>query len=447
MYLLPSKGEFNLLYQGHLLTSVCRCLILKIKGDIMFNKKSIQSLETKKLNNNFILMDDVYNFARIPYTILNNFGKENNQGLPLNVLGNNKKYKKVILFLIDAFGYVTFKKFFHNSTFLKKVVNKGIISKLTTQFPSTTSSNITTIHSGLSVGESGVIEWYYYEPVIDDIFSPLIYKKALASERLNIEGSKILPQTNLYQQLNVKSYIFQYRLYNEGPYAKYLLRGSNLISFESFVEGLELLSNVIKNDDKAYYFFYHSDYDEICHNYGPDSLEAKNCLFDTFKELDKFIEKLESENEEILILLTADHGQTTINKDNAIYLNLEYPEILPYIKRNQLGEYIAPCGSFRDMFLHIQKDAINEVYMFLKDKLKGKAEVYTIEELIKWGLFGKIITDKFYERIGDIIILPYKGEAVWWYEKDKYYVKHLGMHGGLTKEEMEIPFIVYHLGS
>ena len=225
------------------------------------------------------------------------------------------------------------------------------------------------------------------------------------------------------------------------------MRESHLIGFESFQEGLIILSNILKNDEAAYYLFYHSDYDEVCHNYGPDSLEAQNCLLDTFKELDKFIAKIENEsNEEILILLTADHGQTTVNKDKTIYLNLAYPEILPYLKKNQLGEYIAPCGSLRDMFLHINKEAIEKVCQFLKDKLQEKAEVYTIKELIKWGLFGKKITKRFYQRIGDIVILPYKGEAIWWYEKDKFFVRHKGMHGGLTKEEMEIPFITYKLG-
>jgi hypothetical protein len=33
------------------------------------------------------------------------------------------------------------------------------------------------------------------------------------------------------------------------------------------------------------------------------------------------------------------------------------------------------------------------------------------------------------------------GEAVWWYEKDKFEQRFYGHHGGLTPQEMEIPLL------
>ncbi len=44
--------------------------------------------------------------------------------------------------------------------------------------------------------------------------------------------------------------------------------------------------------------------------------------------------------------------------------------------------------------------------------------------------------------MGNLVILAYKGESVWWYQKNRFEQKFYGHHGGLTKEEMEIPLIL-----
>lgn len=411
----------------------------------MINQKSVKSVESKKLNKNFGFIDEEYNLANIPGLILNNFGIKSNKKLPLDVIGNdNHQFNKVVLFVIDSFGYNVFEKYYQESTFLTKMYHEGIVSKLTTQFPSTTSSNITTLHSGEPIGQTGISEWFYYEPVIDNIFSPLIYKQAKCQEVLEIEQEKLLPNRNLYSQLKVKSYVFQYQLFNEGPYSHFMNRGSEARSFTNYVEGLKDLSSVLNKPESSYCYFYISEFDDITHKNGPDSVEAISCLFDIFKALDDFFVAIENAKlQDTLFLLTADHGHTTVKKEQAIYLNQVYPEILPYLKRNKAGSIMAPAGSFRDMFLYVEEDYLDWVLEFLRDKLKGKAEVYKVKDLIDKGLFGANISNRFLERIGNLVILAYPDEAIWWYEENFFIVKHQGMHGGLTKKEMEIPFLAY----
>jgi hypothetical protein len=49
-----------------------------------------------------------------------------------------------------------------------------------------------------------------------------------------------------------------------------------------------------------------------------------------------------------------------------------------------------------------------------------------------------VISPEFRARVGNLVILPYRHEATWWYVKDKYEQKFYGHHGGLTPQEMEI---------
>jgi hypothetical protein len=45
------------------------------------------------------------------------------------------------------------------------------------------------------------------------------------------------------------------------------------------------------------------------------------------------------------------------------------------------------------------------------------------------------------QRVADLVILPYNGETVWWYEKGRYEMLFYGHHGGLTPNELEIPLL------
>ncbi len=70
-------------------------------------------------------------------------------------------YDNIILGFVDGFGWRHFEKFGAHP-FLDRFTRSGSVDKLTSQFPSTTSCLTTCIHTGLNVGQSGIIEWNYY---------------------------------------------------------------------------------------------------------------------------------------------------------------------------------------------------------------------------------------------------------------------------------------------
>jgi predicted AlkP superfamily pyrophosphatase or phosphodiesterase len=208
---------------------------------------------------------------------------------------------------------------------------------------------------------------------------------------------------------------------------------------------------VINEPGKAYYYFYYDGIDSALHHYGPGSAQVK----ETFREFLKGLEWAFWENirmtgrgklHNTAFILTADHGQTTIDPARTIYLNMAFPEIEKYLRRNRQGRILAPAGSCRDMFLYIRDECLEDAFALLQDKLNGRAVVCRTDYLIKCGYFGKRdISEAFRRRLGNIIILPLDGESVWWYEKGVFEVDFKGHHGGLTKDEMEIPFLMWAL--
>lgn len=418
----------------------------------MINQKSIdavdQSFYTKTLKKPLY---DTYCFSNIPSTIKKLHLNDQVNGLPEDVVGSYQQgYKKVVLILIDGFGWTFFENYLNKSTFLKKAHKQGIISKLTTQFPTSTTSNITTLHTGVPVIESGIFEWFMYDSGMDEVYCPFKFTRAIDkhSEQLSkmgIEPKSILPTENVYHDLKtqgVHSYVFQYNQLNQGAYSTYIHDQAEVIGIDSFQEGLDQLKETLKKDERMYCYLYHPDFDKYCHEFGPNSKEADEEMKATLKLLDTFFD--ETDLEDTLFLFTADHGQTTVLPKQAVYINTQYPEIIPHLKKKANGEYIIPCGGFRNFFLHVKPESIEFVFKYLTDKLAGIADVFKMETLIKDGLFGnQTPSKKFLDRVGDIMILAHADEAVWWYQHDQFIVKLLGQHGGLTKEEIEIPFVVY----
>ncbi len=505
----------------------------------MINQDSIKSLAQKNLNKYFKLPDyGGYCFSGIPGTIENIFNiSSKNSILPYSVFSDlirkNKKQfcanqnnnndirnktkrinttnssnnfdnidnfyniddiDNVIFILVDGFGWNYFEKMKDKISVLQDFVNKNdvVVSKISSQFPSTTAAHITTMASGLPLSKTGIFEWMMYDPNFDAIITPLKYAfndSEQQDELLNfdIDIVDVLPLPKFLQNLvnnQVKIYKYLNKSFANSAYNNYMHQDSEIIPIQSLTEALvnmrlnldNLNSQSNKHQvSKNYHYLYFGHYDSITHKYGPGKIQSVSELETFWMIFERFFWKYlqESYNGRNLLFLTADHGQILIDPDKVFYLNLEIPEIVKYIQRssniykdsegkNRLitqkvdkndkmkiskpqGKLLAPAGSPNDMFLYIKKSHLDYVYKILKFRLKDIAKVYKTQELIDLGVFGKKkdISKRFRERVGNIVILPFSNRPVWWFEEDIHELTKQGMHGGLRKEEMEIPLIVY----
>ncbi len=144
--------------------------------------------------------------------------------------------------------------------------------------------------------------------------------------------------------------------------------------------------------------------------------------------------------------MTADHGQIEVDPKRTFYLNRYAPGIEHYLRTNMRGNFLVPAGSARDMFLHVREDVLDEAIAFLQKRLEGRAEIYPTRALVEQQFFGsQQLSKEFLQRVGNLVILPYEHETVWWHEERRFDMHFLGHHGGLTPEEMEIPLLLLPL--
>jgi predicted AlkP superfamily pyrophosphatase or phosphodiesterase len=359
----------------------------------------------------------------------------------------SKKYDAVVLFFVDAFGWRFYERF-QDAAFIKRIVKHGRIEKLTSQFPSTTAAHVTTIHTGLTVGQSGVHEWFYYDPQVDQIIAPLLFSFAGSKGRdtlkpLGVDAAALYPKGTLYselQKMGVESFNFGLDEYTPSTYSNVVMEGSEIRSFQTLSEALVNMGLLLEKQTKLTYIqLYFDKIDSLAHEYGPAAPQTEAEIETFLLMMEHFFERTFKGKKKILFLMTADHGMCEVDPKTTIYLNTDprFAGIEYFLKTNRKGQLLAPAGSPRDMFLYIKDEMLDEAQAFLAKRLAGKADVVKTESLIADGYFGAEISLRFRERVANLVILPYRYESVWWYEKDRHEQKYYGHHGGLTPQEME----------
>lgn len=378
-------------------------------------------------------------------------------GIPARILEAcvSGDYDAVVLLLVDGFGWRFFEKYQHAS-FLNRFSKAGKVEKLTSQFPSTTAAHVTTIHTGQPVGKTGLFEWFSYEPQLDRIIAPLMFSYATDRDRDTlvdvISPENLYPRGTLYQELaksGVQGFVFGARGYTPSPYSNTIMHGAKLNSFKTLAEALVNLGETLaKRPGPAYLHLYFDKIDSLCHEYGPSAPQVEAEIQVFLLIMEHFFTRIFSGKKKVLLFLTADHGTVEVDPETTIYLN-RHPDLKGverFLARDRAGELLVPAGSARDMFLYVREGMLDQAQRFLSSGLQGKASVVKTRWLMENGYFGPEISKRFRERVGDLVILPYHNESVWWYEKKVFEQNFYGHHGGLTPQEMEIPLLTLEIG-
>lgn len=400
---------------------------------------------------------DSHGFTAIPRSIAGLLGAPAPIALPAEFFGKAPAAAQaVVVLLLDGFGWRFFEKAASNYPALRRFLDEGVAARFTAQFPSTTSAHLTCLHTGLEVGQSGIYEWNLYEPALDAVITPLLFSFAGSKTRdqlkdVGFNPARLYPPRTVYEELarsGIASFILSHREYTPSTYSDAMYRGVNAaIGCRTLPEALANLRQLLaERRGPAYYVLYFDRFDGLCHEYGPGSPQAEAELDTFLTALERlFLAKPARGQGDTLFILTADHGEVETDPETTIYLNVDrrFAGLERSLKTDRRGQPLVAAGAARDFFLHVQDARLDEVQATLAERLAGRAAVYRTADLIAAGFFGaRPPAAAFLGRVGNLVILPYAGEAVWWYEKDRFEQQFYGHHGGLTPQELAIPFLM-----
>ncbi|MBA4696104.1 MAG: alkaline phosphatase family protein [Legionella sp.] len=200
--------------------------------------------------------------------------------------------------------------------------------------------------------------------------------------------------------------------------------------------------------------------DAIGHQFGPNSLESEENLFQLDKTLTDFIKSLDQEVglDKVLIVLTADHGVS----DSPVYISSHHMQTYPntFVKqlkkriqrvlkdRFDLAEQTLQAISLPYIYLdhariHQKKLSVKKVADYLTDVLQGEPGVFQFYALPftsaqPQGLRSLVDHMAFPSRSGDLYVVPLP------YTSSTSSQKKRVIHGTPWQYDRYVPLIFFH---
>jgi predicted AlkP superfamily pyrophosphatase or phosphodiesterase len=298
------------------------------------------------------------------------------------------------------------------------------VTPLRSQFPSTTTAHVTTMHFGLPVEDHGLYEWNILEPALDTVICPLRYttagsdgEGALAAW---LDPAVLAPGPTFYESLGVPSLVLQPDRITDSTFTRLATRGANVKGFDSLPNGIQLLTDSLgARPEIQYAFLYWDVIDAVGHQHGP-STPAFHAAVE--HALD-FVWHGLCNRRDLTVLMTADHGQVDVSPERIDYLDDLWPELPALLSQPR------PAGSSRDAFLHVRAEHRDDVIEGLAARLGDRAEVLPAPHLFD------ALGPRLRSRLGDIAVLPAPGRQVWLRRAAANERWFRGQHGGLHEDE------------
>jgi len=340
-------------------------------------------------------------------------------------------YKNVILFVVDGLGYN-----YLTGRGKQSVFAQHLQGSLTSVFPTTTASAITSYFTCQTPQQHGLMGWYMYLQEIDDIITVLPFKPRASPvwSRLKEECTKVLFDfESVFEKIKVPSHIVTKKNIINSVYSLATSRNATRVPYNDMDEMFEKVKDIVLGSQQQNFTYcYWSGFDSIGHDFGVNSEQTFahfNLLDDAFNQL---LIDLKGTNSTVIV--TADHGFTDIEPSDVV--NLEDHPVLQ-------DTLIRPlCGEPRVAFCYVDPKKTQQFLSYVNEKMSEYCVLYKNEELVKQGVFGiGAPHPSLLSRIGDYVLVM----------KDNYVIKdtlknekpftQIGVHGGLSDDELYVPLI------
>jgi Type I phosphodiesterase / nucleotide pyrophosphatase len=347
---------------------------------------------------------------------------------PLRNLPDLSDARNLVLLIVDGLG----------DNYLMRRGAGGELARrrrasLTSVFPSTTASAITTSYTGRTPLEHGLTGWFTYFGEAGCVSAALPFRSRgdhLPLARRGVTPEQVYVGGSIFESIPHSSFVVTYKEIIDSEYNLLHCRGARRVAYETLDELVSAIEGVVKSaGERKFVYAYWPVYDMVSHRYGCESAEAFAELLKIDAAFGSLLERLSGTDS--LVIATADHGFIDVAPEESF----ELPGALAAMLRFPL------CGERRVAYCHV-----HDVKTFM-EKAKGwlgeRADVLESSKLVEEGWFGPGTPHpRLKERIGDVTLVMRGRYTVKDWTPGESRHLHIGNHGGTSEDEMLIPLIL-----
>lgn len=290
---------------------------------------------------------------------------------------------------------------------------------ITSVAPTTTATALTSLTTGLTPGEHGVVG---YRMVVDgDVLNTLRWGSASRPDaRRTSPPDMVQPfEPFLGQQITMVSKAE----FRTSGFSQAHLRGARLVSYRTTATLVHEAARLIADGERLVYAYY-DGVDKVSHEYGLGSVFDAEVGFADSLVAD-LMARLPSGSR---VVVTADHGQVDCTDG---LIDIEAPVMSSVSQLS--GE-----GRFR--WLHAKDGAAVDLLAVATEQHGHHAWVRSIDQISDEGWFGRSIRHEVLDRLGDVALLPF--EPIAFHDPaDSGPFELVGRHGSLTGAEVYVPLL------
>ena len=337
----------------------------------------------------------------------------------------------VVLLVIDGMGRAQLE------AGAAPALREALRGTMTSVFPSTTASAVTTFFTGLAPAEHAITGWFTWLREVGLVVAPLPFTTRtgdadLAS--LGIAPADVFTGPTVFERVDADCHAVQPSRLVGSAYSRAHTKGAATWGFERLDELDGVVVDIVRSARRrTYTYAYWPLLDTLSHKHGAASRQVQRHL----AEIDALFDRLRAglAGTGALVVVTADHGFADVPPQSRIDV-----DAVP-----GLAERLALplCGEPRTAFCYVRGAHYADFEGCVGEALNGAADVVESASMVADGWFG--LADphpRLAERIGDYTLVMRDGYAIRdWAPGDKRF-RQVGVHGGVSEDEMQVPLVV-----
>jgi hypothetical protein len=321
----------------------------------------------------------------------------------------------VVLLVIDGLGWHQLRR--HRSLAPSLAAASDAAPPITTVAPSTTATALTSLATGASPGEHGLVGYRIATPL--GLLNALRWRAGGRDVRAELPPDEMQPVEPFCGQ---PAAVVTRAEFRHSGFSGAHLRGASFWGWHDMGGFVSAVQGAV-DEGFQLVFAYYDTLDKVAHEFG---------LGDRYQSALAGAERLavalrDALPAEIPLLVTADHGVVEV---------LEPPIMVdPEVTALTDGW----SGEARLLWLHACAGAETELAAAC-ERYVGLAEIAPVEQVLDEQWLGRHVTVTARGRLGDVALVPRGLQAFTMPDEDQPHHALIGRHGGLTAEEMLVPF-------